>query len=62
MSKEIKFWREDIHFNTISSYPVRNDLKKLIERLPEDEEFVGIVYDGSFTLEVLTGRKYKKDD
>ena len=37
-------------------------LKKLVERLPEDEEFVGIVYDGSFTLEVLTGRKYKKDD
>ena len=62
MSKEIKFWREDIYFNTISSYPIRNDLKKLIERLPKDEEFVGIVYDGSFTLEVLTGRKYKKDE
>jgi hypothetical protein len=38
-------------------YPLRNDLKEFVDRLPKDEEVVGIVYDGSFTLEILTAKK-----
>ena len=40
-------------------YPLRNDLKKFVDRLPKDEEMVGIVYDDSFTLEILTAKKEK---
>ena len=38
-------------------YPVRNNLKEFVDRLPKDEEVVGIVYDESFTLEILTAKK-----
>jgi|TARA_R110000803_G_scaffold129594_1_gene196822 hypothetical protein len=38
-------------------YPLRNDLKVFINKIPKDEEIVGIVYDGSFTLEILTAKK-----
>lgn len=35
---------------------VRNDLKKIVERVEKDgqEKVVGIVFDGSFNLELLT--------
>ena len=38
---------------------LRNDLVNFIERieLHSDEEVVGIVYDGSFNLEILTKKK-----
>ena len=39
-----------------SGYFVRSDLKKQIEKVEKegDKEVVGIVYDGSFNLELLT--------
>ena len=39
-----------------SGYFVRSNLKKLIEKVEKegDKEVIGIVYDGSFNLELLT--------
>ena len=39
-----------------SGYFVRNNLKKQIEKVEKkgDKEVIGIVYDGSFNLELLT--------
>jgi len=59
MEKKKIFWADGFQGKTEKVYPVRNDLKEFIAKLPEDEEIVGIVYDGSFTLEILTGKKEK---
>ena len=56
MTKKI-FWTDGFTGETYSVYPLRNDLKKFIERIPDTEEVVGIVYDGSFNLEILTAEK-----
>jgi hypothetical protein len=54
------FWERSFQGTTEKVYPIRNDLKVFIEKIPEDEEMVGVVYDGSFTLEILTAKKIKK--
>ena len=38
------------------SYPFRSDLKKLIEKIERNtkEKVVGLVYDETFTIELLT--------
>ena len=51
------FWERSFEGKTEKIYPIRNDLKVFINKIPEDEHFVGIVYDGSFTLEILTAKK-----
>ena len=42
-----------------SGYFVRSDLKELIEKVEKkgEKEVVGLVYDGSFNLELLTKPK-----
>ena len=52
-----RFWIDELPAKTCKVYPLRNDLKNFIERIPDTEEVVGIVYDGSFTLEILTAEK-----
>ena len=54
-SKKI-FWIDGFEGKTEGVYPLRNDLVNFMERieLHADEEVVGIVYDGSYNLEILT--------
>ena len=42
---------------------VRNDLKELIERVEKDgtERVIGIIYDGTYNLEILT-EKIKENE
>ena len=43
----------------LSVYPFRCDLKECIEKIDKhtDEKVVGIVYDGTYNLEILTKKK-----
>ena len=54
-SKKI-FWIDGFEGKTEGVYPLRNDLVNFMERieLHADEKVVGIVYDGSYNLEILT--------
>tara|TARA_R110000787_G_scaffold155819_6_gene269636 strand:- start:4249 stop:4449 length:201 start_codon:yes stop_codon:yes gene_type:complete len=48
---------------TNSGLYVRNDLKEIVERIEVDGEtrVIGIIYDGTYSLEILT-EKIKKNE
>ena len=53
------FWIDDFQGQPDKVYPFRSDLKESIERLESttDQKVVGIVYDETYTIELLTIKK-----
>jgi len=53
------FWIDDFQGQPESSYPFRSDLKEHIEKVESltDQKVVGIVYDETYTIELLTTKK-----
>tara|TARA_R110002020_G_scaffold37320_1_gene112797 strand:- start:215 stop:421 length:207 start_codon:yes stop_codon:yes gene_type:complete len=57
------FWIDNFQGRPEGAYPFRNSLVESIEKveLSTDEKVVGIVYDGTFTIELLTTKKDKDE-
>tara|TARA_R110000824_G_scaffold132871_1_gene295415 strand:- start:313 stop:519 length:207 start_codon:yes stop_codon:yes gene_type:complete len=55
------FWIDNFEGQPDAAYPFRSDLKDSIEKLQSltNKKVVGIVYDETYTIELLT---VKKDD
>ena len=55
------FWIDEFEGQPDSVYPFRSDLKKTIEKVEKhtNEKVVGIVYDETYTIEILTVKKDK---
>jgi len=53
------FWRDDFEGQPDKAYPFRSDLKETIEKVEKltNEKVVGIVYDETYTIELLTTKK-----
>ena len=55
------FWRDNFEgvSDHIGVYPFRSNLKESIEKLESttDQKVVGIVYDETYTIELLTTKK-----
>ena len=49
-------WIDNFQGSPDGVYPFRSDLKESIEKVEEltNEKVVGIVYDGTYTIELLT--------
>ena len=57
--KKIIFWIDSFEGQPQSVYPFRSNLKESMEKVEEltNEKVVGIVYDGTYTIELLTEKK-----
>ena len=57
------FWIDNFTGQPDSVYPFRSNLKESIERVEEltNEKVVGIVYDETYTIELLTAKKNKDE-
>jgi len=57
--EKIIFWRDDFEGQPAKVYPFRSDLKETIEKVEKltNEKVVGIVYDETYTIELLTTKK-----
>ena len=57
------FWIDNFQGRPEGAYPFRSSLVESIEKveLSTDEKVVGIVYDGTFTIELLTTKKDKDE-
>jgi hypothetical protein len=53
------FWIDNFEGQPDKSYPFRSDLKETIEKVEKltNEKVVGIVYDETYTIELLTTKK-----
>ena len=53
------FWIDDFQGQPEKNYPFRSNLKESIERVESstDQKVVGIVYDETYTIELLTTKK-----
>jgi len=53
------FWIDDFEGQPDKAYPFRSDLKETIEKVEKltNEKVVGIVYDETYTIELLTTKK-----
>ena len=59
--KKRVFWIDNFQGQPDKAYPFRSDLKESIEKLESltNQKVVGVVYDGTYAIELLTA---KKDD
>ena len=59
--KKRVFWIDNFQGQPDKAYPFRSDLKESIEKLESltNQRVVGVVYDGTYAIELLTA---KKDD
>ena len=57
------FWIDDFQGQPEKVYPFRCNLKESIERVEEltNEKVVGIIYDETYTIELLTAKKDKNE-
>ena len=57
------FWIDNFEGQPEVVYPFRSNLKESIERLEltTDQKVVGIVYDETYTIELLTTKKDKDE-
>ena len=57
--EKIIFWIDNFQGQPQSVYPFRSNLKESMEKVEEltNEKVVGIVYDGTYTIELLTEKK-----
>tara|TARA_Y100001938_G_C7978190_1_gene372937 strand:+ start:222 stop:416 length:195 start_codon:yes stop_codon:yes gene_type:complete len=55
------FWIDDFQGQPDSVYPFRSNLKEIIEKVEKNtnEKVIGIVYDETYTIEILTAKKDK---
>lgn len=55
------FWIDDFQGQPDSVYPFRSNLKESIEKVEKytNEKVIGIVYDETYTIEILTVKKDK---
>ena len=57
--KKRVFWIDNFQGEVDKAYPFRSDLKESIEKLESEtnEKVVGILYDGTYNVELLTEKK-----
>jgi len=57
------FWIDEFQGQPEKSYPLRSNLKESIEKLESstDQKVVGIIYDETYTIELLTTKKDKDE-
>ena len=57
------FWIDEFQGQPEKSYPFRSNLKESIEKLESstDQKVVGIIYDETYTIELLTTKKDKDE-
>ena len=60
--KKRVFWIDNFQGQPDAAYPFRSDLKESIEKLESltKQKVVGIVYDKTYTIELLTEKKNNK--
>ena len=58
------FWVDKFEGRPSSAYPFRCNLKEAIEQVESEtnEKVVGILYDGTYNVELLTEKKDKDED
>ena len=57
------FWIDEFQGQPEKNYPFRSNLKESIEKLESstDQKVVGIIYDETYTIELLTTKKDKDE-
>jgi hypothetical protein len=60
--EEKVFWLDSFQGKPEKNYPFRSDLKETIEKVESttDQKVVGIVYDETYTIQILTTKKDKE--
>lgn len=62
--KKRVFWIDNFQGEVDKAYPFRCNLKEAIEQVESEtnEKVVGILYDGTYNVELLTEKKDKDED
>ena len=57
------FWIDEFQGQPEKSYPLRSNLKESIEKLESltNQKVVGVVYDETYAIELLTAKKDKDE-
>jgi len=57
------FWIDEFQGQPAGMYPFRSNLKESIEKVEKltGEKVVGVVYDDTYTIELLTEKKSSKE-